>query len=84
MSQDKKEFRIKALKIRSELSFRAEKDCKIRQKVIKLLSGIKSDSLFFYLSVCAAFAPYRGPWYAMASRRDRPTAVVCPKGQKTP
>ena len=51
MSQDKKEFRIKALKIRSELSFRAEKDCKIRQKVIKLLSGIKSDSLFFYLSM---------------------------------
>ena len=37
MSQEKIEFRIKALKIRSELSFRAEKDCKIRQKVIKLL-----------------------------------------------
>lgn len=51
MSQDKIEFRIKALKIRSELSFRAEKDCKIRRKVIKLLSGTKSDSLFFYLSM---------------------------------
>lgn len=47
MSADKKESRIKALKIRNELPFRNEKDCQIRQKVLKLLSGINVDSLFF-------------------------------------
>lgn len=51
MSADKKESRIKALKIRNELPFRNEKDCQIRQKVLKLLSGINVDSLFFYLSM---------------------------------
>ena len=49
---DNKDFiRKQALDARKELLFRAEKDCKIRQKVLKLISGMNVDSLFLYVSM---------------------------------
>ncbi len=49
---NKKDFiRKQASAVRKELLFRDEKDCKIRQKVLKLISGMNADSLFLYVSM---------------------------------
>lgn len=51
MSTDKASVRLEAKCIRNELSYRREKDCKIAQNVVKLLSGVVYDSVFAYVSM---------------------------------
>ena len=51
MCENKTKLRQAFLKIRNDISFRAEKNCQIKQKVLELLQGKELFSLFSYVSM---------------------------------
>lgn len=51
MSNEKDELRKSFTKIRNEILFRDEKNCKIREKVLQLLSRKDCETVFSYVSI---------------------------------